>query len=404
MSLIVDVYEVPWKILALVKARILANREREAKYGFDWSAKTMREEMRLQPIQPVKRKKMESAFVGSTGVKWLLMPRAAWNQQLQGYECETEGLLETAFKTTQAAFEYAAGMLKVKQVQVGAYKTIQSSGQYLADKQPDRISGQLLRNCTFEGFIEYPGIAPTASSYQLEGYWYWVYDASVTETRANGVIETYQLYNVVLTSTDARPLAPSAGGIDLDFTDNLGTRTQTTILREEKIYTVEPSTQYPQASSGVEILARFDAGAGSLLDMAGALLITASADPTNPTSVNLKTFASTPGDLGAEVLTPLGFQGRKKVHFAIVNEAAENSTKCRMYVDGVKVSDTVGVPFAPTALYSLLITISASAADEQGIEIVDASMLSVSGIRLTTEAVLYHGDSFNPPSSIVSNV
>jgi hypothetical protein len=64
MSLIVQINPVPWKILDLVKARILKNRAKKAKKGIDWSKETLRREMRLQPVSLLSRKREEPSFAG----------------------------------------------------------------------------------------------------------------------------------------------------------------------------------------------------------------------------------------------------------------------------------------------------------------------------------------------------
>jgi hypothetical protein len=63
MSLIVDINPVPWKILDLVRARILKNRAKKAKKGMDWSQETIKREMSLQPGPLSKRKRDEPSFV-----------------------------------------------------------------------------------------------------------------------------------------------------------------------------------------------------------------------------------------------------------------------------------------------------------------------------------------------------
>ena len=63
MSLIVDINPVPWKILDLVRARILKNRAKKAKKGMDWSKETLRREMTFQPAPPIIRRKDEPTFV-----------------------------------------------------------------------------------------------------------------------------------------------------------------------------------------------------------------------------------------------------------------------------------------------------------------------------------------------------
>lgn len=61
MSLIVQINPVPWKILELVKARILKNRAKKAKKGMDWS--DVKRQMSLQPGPLSRRRKDEPSFV-----------------------------------------------------------------------------------------------------------------------------------------------------------------------------------------------------------------------------------------------------------------------------------------------------------------------------------------------------
>jgi hypothetical protein len=68
MSLIVDINPVPWKILDLVKARILKNRAKKAKKGLDWSKETLRREMALTPAPLISRKRDEPSFINSPRV------------------------------------------------------------------------------------------------------------------------------------------------------------------------------------------------------------------------------------------------------------------------------------------------------------------------------------------------
>jgi hypothetical protein len=65
MSLIVDINPVPWKILDLVKARILKNRTKKAKKGLDWSKETLRREMALPSAPLISRKRDEPSFIPS---------------------------------------------------------------------------------------------------------------------------------------------------------------------------------------------------------------------------------------------------------------------------------------------------------------------------------------------------
>ena len=75
MSLIIDINPVPWKILDLVRARILKNRAKKAKKGMDWSKETMKREMSLQPGPLSRRKRDEPSFIPGgqvdVGVGWL---------------------------------------------------------------------------------------------------------------------------------------------------------------------------------------------------------------------------------------------------------------------------------------------------------------------------------------------
>jgi hypothetical protein len=66
MSLIVDINPVPWKILELVKARILKNRAKKETKGLDWSRESLKREMALQPMKPgplLSKRRDEPSFV-----------------------------------------------------------------------------------------------------------------------------------------------------------------------------------------------------------------------------------------------------------------------------------------------------------------------------------------------------
>jgi len=68
MSLIVDINPVPWKILELVKARILKNRAKKENKGLDWSRESLKREMALQPMKPgplLSKRRDEPSFVSS---------------------------------------------------------------------------------------------------------------------------------------------------------------------------------------------------------------------------------------------------------------------------------------------------------------------------------------------------
>jgi hypothetical protein len=63
MSLIVDINPVPWKILDLVRARILKNRAKKTKKGTMGSKERLNREMSLQPGPLSRRKKDEASFI-----------------------------------------------------------------------------------------------------------------------------------------------------------------------------------------------------------------------------------------------------------------------------------------------------------------------------------------------------
>jgi len=63
MSLIVNINPVPWKILALVRARILKNRAKQAKERSDWTKETIKRVSSLQVGPLSKKRKEEPSFV-----------------------------------------------------------------------------------------------------------------------------------------------------------------------------------------------------------------------------------------------------------------------------------------------------------------------------------------------------
>jgi hypothetical protein len=75
MSLIVDINPVPWKILDLVRARMLKNRAKKAKRSGDWSKEALKREMALPPAPLITRKRDEPSFViggqVAVGVGWV---------------------------------------------------------------------------------------------------------------------------------------------------------------------------------------------------------------------------------------------------------------------------------------------------------------------------------------------
>ena len=71
MSLILEVYPVPWKILDLIKARILKNRAKKAKKGLDLG-EDLKQMMSLRPGPLSRRRKDEPSFINSTNIKYTL--------------------------------------------------------------------------------------------------------------------------------------------------------------------------------------------------------------------------------------------------------------------------------------------------------------------------------------------
>jgi hypothetical protein len=72
MSLIVGINPVPWKILDLVRARMLKNRTKKAKKGLDWSKETLRREMALAPAPLISRRRDEPSFVLSQSATFVI--------------------------------------------------------------------------------------------------------------------------------------------------------------------------------------------------------------------------------------------------------------------------------------------------------------------------------------------
>jgi hypothetical protein len=72
MSLIIDIDPVPWKILDLVRARILKNRAKKAKKGVDWSKETLKREMSLQPGPLSRRKRDEPSFISTPSATFVI--------------------------------------------------------------------------------------------------------------------------------------------------------------------------------------------------------------------------------------------------------------------------------------------------------------------------------------------
>jgi len=70
MSLIVDINPVPWKILDLVRARIIKNRAKKSKKGMDWSGEALTREMSVQPGLLTKKRKDEPSFTLSESMHY----------------------------------------------------------------------------------------------------------------------------------------------------------------------------------------------------------------------------------------------------------------------------------------------------------------------------------------------
>jgi len=84
MSLIIDIDPVPWKILDLVKARILKNRAKKAKRGTDWSKETLKREMALTPAPLISRKRDEPSFVAGGSIHYSITILATNTEYLRG--------------------------------------------------------------------------------------------------------------------------------------------------------------------------------------------------------------------------------------------------------------------------------------------------------------------------------
>jgi hypothetical protein len=84
MSLIVDINPVPWKILDLVKARILKNRAKKAKKGMDWSKETLRREMALSPAPLISRRRDEPSFVAGGSIHYSITILPTNTEYLRG--------------------------------------------------------------------------------------------------------------------------------------------------------------------------------------------------------------------------------------------------------------------------------------------------------------------------------
>jgi hypothetical protein len=85
MSLIVEINPVPWKILALVKARILKNRAKQKKQGMNWSTDELKRAMSLQPHPLSKRKKQEPSFIMENGIYQVFSLGEHYRSSVQGY-------------------------------------------------------------------------------------------------------------------------------------------------------------------------------------------------------------------------------------------------------------------------------------------------------------------------------
>lgn len=84
MSLIIDINPVPWKILDLVRARILKNRAKKAKKGVDWSKETLKRDMSLQPGPLSRRKRDEPSFVSGGTIHYSISMLARNTEYLKG--------------------------------------------------------------------------------------------------------------------------------------------------------------------------------------------------------------------------------------------------------------------------------------------------------------------------------
>jgi len=363
MSLIVNINPVPWKILDLVKARILKNRATKKKQGINWSTDGVKRDMALQPRPLSKRRKQEPSFIPSDNVGWLLIPSGPYSEAIKGFECVTNGLPPNPLKgaldylTIEETLEYVEDgpslrgkILPPDEAELRFEEELRTDVKYDSlDSEPAEkglISGSLLESCTFEGIIDFPGIAPSFTV------------TSVPNPGDSG------------DSTFNPPLN--------DYQTVTGNITFYCYINEEG--------------------GRLGSGPVLYSDIEVSMI-------NNPSNNNL--YSRMRVDLIYQELAPTT---AVKLHFAIQIE----SGKISGYINGERKSTRPTQDIKPDKNYSIFINIrnygfnytqviwTSAANDGLSIETkaIDCFRFSFSGIRFTAGSALYSGESFTPPTSI----
>jgi hypothetical protein len=358
MSLIVEVYPVPWKILALVKARILKNRAKKAKMGVDWS-EDVKQMMSLQPGPLSRRRRDEPSFIIADSTGWLLIPSGPYNETIEGFECVTDGLPPNPLKgaldylTIEETLEYVEDgpslrgkILPPFQAGTTVREELRTDVTYDSlDSEPAEglISGSLLESCTFEGIIDFPGIEP-----------------SFTVTSV-----------------------PNPGQSDTTFNP--------------------PLNDYQTVNGYVAFYCYINEEGGGSGDVLYSDVVVSMIN--NPSNNNLYS-RMTVDDIYQELAPTTAV----KLHFAIQIESGEISG----YINGERKSTRPTQEIKPDKNYSIFINIrnygfnytqviwTSAGNDGQRIETkaIDCFRFSFSGIRFTAGSALYSGESFTPPTSI----
>jgi len=432
MSLIVSVYPVPWKILALVKARILKNRAKKKKEGEGWDPDNLKRQMQLQPGPLSRFKKQEPSFIlGDETASWLLVPSAAANEEHE-FACIVDGFPQKPFKATADSFTYEENLqkrkllkLKVKQITSDnpytddAYDTftgkgIIASGTYDGSLTENDVplQGYTFANCTFEGFIDFPGITPSAQFFQDPGRWYWTYTANIVRTRWR-LIDGEQVYYDAdefpvgparLDGVYQRPLQPSNGGLNLDYSysaDGFLVREQTTITSEFQTYTTQPFTQYPYGEGLLEMIIKIKdkESNNTTIQLVSYASVCVSSNPSQQSKASL-TLGCLGANGGKVKQTDYPIDSRR-LHFAVM---VANNSNYTAAINGQRVlSGKISTPiFDPAKEYIMNVEIRCQAKDDPYVQVSEASALSFSGIRFTAGSNLYPLPTFTPPTSITA--
>ena len=432
MSLIVSVYPVPWKILALVKARILKNRAKKKKEGEGWDPDNLKRQMQLQPGPLSRFKKQEPSFIlGDETASWLPVPSAAANEEHE-FACIVDGFPQKPFKATADSFTYEENLqkrkllkLKVKQITSNnpytddAYDTftgkgIIASGTYDGSLTENDVplQGYTFANCTFEGFIDFPDVTPSAQFFQDPGRWYWTYTADIVRTRWR-VSDGEQVYYDAFSFGPARledtwnhPLQPSKGGLNLDYYYYSANgfyleREQTTVTSEFQAYTIQPSTKYPGGTGLLELVVTIKdkESNNTVIQLVSYASVYVSSNPSEQSKAALTLGCL--GTNGGEVKQTEYPLGSRRLHFAVMFANNSNYTAA---INGQRVlSGKISTPiFDPAKEYIMNVEIRCEAKDDPYVQISEASAFSFSGIRFTAGSNLYPLPTFTPPTSITA--